>query len=230
MNATSELTDFVQSELSKLSDAEKAVEMAAYMKTEMPFYGVQKPLRATVYKTVFKRFAPVSRSEYEANVAALWGLPKREDKYTALAYAAKFSKFMTFESIPLYERLIREGAWWDFVDDIAVHMVGRVLLQERELLKPVMEQWIVDPDFWIRRSAILAHNRHKKSTDEERLYNHVLLCAHEKEFFIRKAIGWALREYSYANPESVRLFIESNKNVLSSLSVREGLKQLNRQG
>jgi 3-methyladenine DNA glycosylase AlkD len=228
MNQTRALTEYVCTEFRKLSDSSKAVEMAAYMKTDMPFYGVQKPLRVAVYRDLFKRFPATSQRDYEANIRALWNLPMREDKYTALAYATKFKTFMTFESIPLYEQLVREGAWWDFVDDIATHMVGQVLLTERKLTKPVLEQWIDDPDLWIRRTAILAHNRHKKETDEDQLYDHILRRAHEKEFFIRKAIGWALREYSYANPESVRTFIKRHETKLSNLSVREGLKQLNR--
>src|SRR5205814_1691733 len=140
---------------------------------------------------------PRNRNEYEANVLELWKQPYREEKYTALSYAGKFKAFVNIDSVPLYERLIREGAWWDFVDDIATHFVGEVLLRDRQRMKPIMDEWIRDDDMWIRRSALLAHNRHKRETDEEQLYDHILHCADEKEFFIRKAIGWALREYSY---------------------------------
>lgn len=220
------LTKFVQSEFSKLSDPKKAVEMAAYMKTEMPFYGIQKPLRVPVYRELFKRFPAGSQEEYAANVRALWKLPRREEKYAALAYATKFKSFVNTDALPLYEELIREGAWWDFVDDIAIHLVGDVLLNQRNVVKPLMNKWIEDPDLWIRRTALIAHNAHKKQTDEEQLFDHILRCAHEKEFFIRKAIGWALREYSYVQPKSVDRFVRQNADRLSPLSIREGTKRL----
>ncbi len=91
-----------------------------------------------------------------------------------------------------------------------------------------MDQWISDPNMWIRRTGILSQNRHKVETDEKKLFEYCLERAHEKEFFIRKAIGWALREYSYVAPASVEKFLEKNKNVLSPLSLKEGAKQLAR--
>jgi 3-methyladenine DNA glycosylase AlkD len=225
-SSTDEMVRFVAEQFRLHADAQKAAEMAAYMKTEMTFYGVQKPDRIPVYRELKKRFAPGSRKDYEKNVLALWAQPHREEMYAALEYAVSFPEFIAADSLPLYERLVREGAWWDFVDVIAQHLVGAVLLKERAATKPVIERFAGDEDMWIRRTAVLAHNRHKKKTDEKQLFKHCLKLAPEKEFFIRKAIGWALREYSYAEPKAVKLFVTSNQSAFSPLTVREALKRL----
>ena len=230
MNSTTakELADFVHQTHLALADTKKAGAMAAYMKTTMPFYGLAKPQRVPIYKQMKALFPAKSRREYEAGVRALWSLPHREGKYAALVYARQWNPFITAESIPLYEFMIRGGAWWDLVDDIAVHLAGHVYLHERAAVKPVVEAWVGDPDLWIRRTAILIHNKHKKLTDEKQLFAHCLRLAHEKEFFIRKAIGWALRQYSYTNPDSVRRFLKTNEPRFSGLTLREGSKQLMR--
>src|SRR3990167_4757775 len=110
-----EMVAYIQKSISALADKEKAKAMAAYMKTEMPFYGVQKPDRVPIYKVMKKQFVPATQKDYVRNVVALWKLPHREEKYAALEYAVMFDKFICTESMPLYEQLVREGAWWDFV-------------------------------------------------------------------------------------------------------------------
>ncbi|MBY0545711.1 MAG: DNA alkylation repair protein [Candidatus Obscuribacterales bacterium] len=222
------LSKFIQSEFKRAADTDKAPAMAAYMKTEMPFYGIQKPARALVYREMKKRFIPSNRQEYEAGVRALWANTHREDKYAAIEFARQHAAFVRADSLKLYEELVRDGAWWDLVDDIAQSLVGEALRADRTRVKRIMDKWIKDEDMWIRRTAILSHNRHKAETDEEQLFRHCLLVCDEKEFFIRKAIGWALRNYSYTSPKSVKQFIKSNQDVLSPLSIREGLKQIER--
>ena len=224
------VVEFVRSKFEALADPVKAGPMAAYMKTDMPFYGIQKPDRETVHRELKKRFIPSNRREYEAAVRALWELPHREEKYAAIEFAIMHEPFITPASLPLYERLVREGAWWDLVDGVAVVLVGGVLLRERAKVKPLIEEWVEDEDLWIRRTALLAHNKHRKKTDYQQLFDHCLRRAPEKEFFIRKAIGWVLREYSYAEPERVRDFLTNHRCVLSGLSYREGAKQLARSG
>lgn len=225
-----DIVDFVQSELKRLADAEKAPLMAAYMKTDMPFYGVQKPDREPILKTVKKKFPPQSRKEYEKTMLRLWKLPHREEKYLALGYACEFVSLATVDSMKLYERLVREGAWWDLVDVVAPHLIGHLHLTCRPQIAPMMDEWINDNDFWVRRAAILSQLRHKKQTDSKRLFSYCLAQADEKEFFIRKAIGWALREYSYADPVAVKNFLLKNRKRLSNLSFREGAKQLIKSG
>ena len=95
-------------------------------------------------------------------------------------------------------------------------------------MNEILDKWITDENLWIRRSAILAHLKHKENMDQEKLFSYCIQCAHEKEFFIQKAIGWVLREYSKTQPEGVSNFIEENNELLSNLSIREGMKHINR--
>ncbi|MBX3077504.1 DNA alkylation repair protein [Candidatus Obscuribacterales bacterium] len=221
-----DIVDYVQAELAKVADESKAPEMQAYMKTDMPFYGVQKPDRLPIIRGMKANFRPASRSEYEQTIRRLWDLPYREEKYLALNYACEFVSLAEPKTLVLFEALVREGSWWDFVDVIAGHLVGAIYLKYRDEIEQHMDRWIVDDDFWIRRTAILSQMKHKKSTDAKRLFAYCLAQAGEKEFFIRKAIGWALREYSYAEPAAVKKFLLANKNRLSPLSFKEGAKHL----
>jgi 3-methyladenine DNA glycosylase AlkD len=229
-NSADQLAAFVTAQLRAKANADNAGPMAAYMKTSMPFYGVKKPDRVPIHQQMKKRFAPANRREYEAGVRALWRLPHREEKYAAIAFARQSDAFITVDSLPLYERLIREGAWWDLVDDVAVNLAGRAQSKQRHLVRPVMRRWIDDEDLWIRRTALLSQNGHKEKTDQRQLFRHCLQRAGEKEFFIRKAIGWALRDYSYTAPEAVRNFLLAHRERLSGLSFREAAKQLTRAG
>lgn len=211
-----------------MADRSKAASMAAYMKTEMPFYGVQKPDRLPLYRQLARQFAPRSKDSYEENVLALWSQPHREEKYTAIEYAFMFPEFVAPASIPLYESLIRAGSWWDFVDPLAINLVGHALMKERTALAPLLEKWSSDPDLWLRRSALIAQNHYKKQTDEKLLLAICLKLGHEKEFFIAKAIGWALREYSYVAPKTVARFTQEHKDKLAALSIREATRRLPR--
>jgi 3-methyladenine DNA glycosylase AlkD len=228
--SSDQLIAFVSAQFRGLADPAIAGPMAAYMKTSMPFYGIRKPERVPVHREMKKRFAPASRREYEAGVRALWRLPHREEKYAAVVFARQSDPFITVEALPLYERLIREGAWWDLVDEVATRLVGRALFKQRAKVRPVMRRWIDDESLWIRRTALLSQVGHKNETDARQLFGHCLRRAGETEFFIRKAIGWALRDYSYAAPEAVRDFLLANRARLSGLSFREGARQLVRSG
>ncbi len=226
----SKVAKFVSSELASLADKQKAPEMAAYMKTDMPFYGVQKPQREPIARELKRLYRPASLEEYEEVVRELWQLPHREEKYIALDYATTFIALARPETLGLYEDLVRDGQWWDFVDVVAGHLVGILLLNYREQIEPTLDQWIADDDFWIRRTAILSQLKHKKATDADKLFEYCQRCMGEKEFFIRKAIGWALREYSYHNPEAVKKFLHEQEKDLSGLSYREGAKRLKKLG
>jgi 3-methyladenine DNA glycosylase AlkD len=220
------LATYVAAELKLLGDSRKAVEMAAYMKTTMPFYGVQKPDRIPIIRHLKLQYKPTSLKQYKENIACLWQQPHREEKYIAINYAELFPEYVSEDSIPLYERMIREGAWWDFVDAISTNLVGEAYLKELDTLRPIMEKWSQDKDMWIRRASILSHLYHKKDTDHEFLFGLCAKLAHEKEFFIQKGIGWALREYSKTNPKAVKKFLREKKRILAPLSYREGAKHL----
>lgn len=217
---------FVAGELDELANPQKAAAMAAYMKTDMPFYGVQKKARDGVYEEMLRRFPVGSRREYTTAVVELWQRPHREEKYLAVGLAKAYSQYQTVGSLPLYRKLIVEGAWWDFVDEIAINLVGAVWLRHRERTTPMIERWVDDDDMWLRRSAIVGQLKHKTETDEALLFDFCLRRAGEREFFIRKAIGWALREYAKTAPDAVRAFVTSHEEVWSGLTFREATKHL----
>ncbi len=200
--------------------------MAAYMKTTMPFYGVSGPARRAIGRELSGRFPPADPGAYREGVLALWALRHREEKYLAIAYARAFPRMVSATELPLYRRLVVEGGWWDFVDEIAVHLVGHTVRTEPDTAWQVVDGWADDPDMWLRRAAILCQNRSREATDTRRLFDFCLRCAAEKEFFIRKAIGWALRDYAWTDPDAVRRFLDEHGDELSSLSVREASKHL----
>jgi 3-methyladenine DNA glycosylase AlkD len=208
------------------ADPDKAALMAAYMKSEIPFYGVQKPGRKTILRDLVAAFAPVDGEDYRHQVAALWSGEHREEKYLAIGYARHFHRHVELSSLELYGQMIIEGAWWDFVDEIASHLIGTLVLDHRPAMRPVLEEWIESPDMWLRRTAILGQLRHKDRTDADMLFDFCLRRAHEDEFFIRKAIGWALREYAKTDPDRVREFLATHGESLSPLSRREASKHL----
>jgi len=227
---TKELARFVTSRFADLADPDKAGPMGRYMKTDMPFYGVQSGVRAGVYREMKRLFIPKSREEYEGAVLALWALPHREEKYAAIEYASQHDAWIDARSLDLYGWIVCDGAWWDFVDAVAIRLVGTAYLKDRPGVRPVMEAWVEDGDLWIRRAAILSQLKHGSETDHDQLFRFCLRRAPDTAFFIRKAIGWALREYSKTSPERVARFLANHRDRLSGLSVREGARQLVRSG
>lgn len=216
----------MSAELAALANPENAAAMAAYMKTDMPFFGVKRPDCSQIFKESMRRYPVETRADYESAVRAFWAQPRREEKYMAINLSRAVPRYISPPSLPLYRKLIVEGAWWDFVDEVAAHLVGTLLLEHRERVAPVMEQWIDHPDMWLRRSALLAHLRHKDQTDEAILFDHCLRRAAEREFFIRKAIGWVLRQYARTAPDAVREFVMEHRDAWSGLTFREATKHL----
>jgi 3-methyladenine DNA glycosylase AlkD len=222
----SDLVDFVRSSLDARANPEKAAGMQAYMKTDMPFFGVQKPGRVGILRDIKSRFAPRTHAEYLESAAALWELPHREEKYLAQGFAVAFPRHIVPDSLPLYRRFIVEGAWWDFVDETATHMIRELVMSHPEEIWPVVEGWVVGENMWLRRAAILCQVGAKTSTDSDRLFSFCTGRAHESEFFIRKAIGWALRDYARTDPDAVARFVTDHRAELSPLSVREASKHI----
>ena len=153
--------------------------------------------------------------------------PSRANPLIAtIAIARAWRAHITAESLPLYLHMVRDGAWWDLVDEIASHLIGEVWLKERAVVEPLADTWVEDEHLWIRRVAIIGQLRHKEHTDADRLFRYCASLAHEREFFIRKAIGWALRQYGRTDPDAVRAFVHAQGDHLSGLSRREALKNL----
>lgn len=226
MTKVADSVALVREALTAAADPEKARAMARYMKTDMPFYGVQKPGRAPILRQLRREFPPADRNEYEALVLALWGLPHREEKYLAQGVAAAFPEFVVPASFPIYERFVVEGAWWDFVDDTATHLIRHLVLEFGEQTWPLVDRWNEDDDMWRRRSSLICQVGARERTDVDRLFRYCLARADETEFFIRKAIGWALRDYAYVDPEAVAGFVSSHRGRLSGLSFREATKHI----
>ena len=220
------VVEIAQRRLSEAADPAKAGPMAAYMKTEMPFYGVQKRGRTPIVRELVRTCPPASRREYEANIGALWQLDHREEKYLALGYARTFDEYVDRSSIPLFQRLVIEGAWWDLVDETAIKLVGRTLAKDRPGVTPVVEAWVVDEDLWLRRSSIICQVGHKDDVDQSLLARACEANLSDEDFFIRKAIGWALRDHARVAPDWVAAFCEAHRGELSNLSYREATKHL----
>jgi 3-methyladenine DNA glycosylase AlkD len=219
-------TEFVAASLSATANPEKAVGMQAYMKTDMPFYGVQKPARVKILGELAARFPPSDRDDYESLILALWALPHREEKYLAQGVATHFGEFVVPGSMPIYKRFITEGQWWDFVDEASTHMVRRLIRDHPGPTWVEVDRWIDDSDMWLRRAAIICQIGLKERTDRERLFRFCEQRMDEKEFFVRKAIGWALREYAKTDPHAVAGFVSAHRDQLSGLSYREATKHI----
>lgn len=226
MGIADEAVVFVRSQLEGRANPAKAGPMAAYMKTDMPFFGVQKAGRTPIVRALVDRFAPTDRTQYEMVVRALWKQSHREEKYVAIDYAESFPDFIDTRSVPLYRDIIVDGAWWDFVDRVAAHLVGGALQVDRPDVTATLRAWIDDPIMWLRRTAIIAQLTHKDTTDTGLLADACLANLDDTEFFIRKAIGWALRQYAKTDPDWVRVFVAEHGDAMSGLTRREAMKHL----
>ncbi len=202
-----------------------ASQQSAYMKNLFPFLGIKKPERSLIQKELFKAYPVTSEADLITLMSLLWEMPEREYQMAALDLAYSLRKLWTPEIFPHFERLIRTKSWWDSVDTLASKLVGS-LVRKYPSLQSTMDRWIEDDYMWIRRSAIIYQLSYKQDTDTQRLFAYCKQRAHEKEFFIRKAIGWSLRQYAHTNPEAIRVFIEGEKSSLSPLSYREAAKHL----
>ena len=203
---------------------EQAGPMGKYMKDLFPFLGIKTPERKALTKTFFQQTNLLKEPFSEEFVISLWELPEREYQYIALDYLSKLSKQLGKHQIELLEQLLITKSWWDTVDMIAQHLVGKIAAQYKEIIPEVIEAWAISDNMWLRRTALLFQLKYKEATDEGLLYRYIVANADSKEFFIQKAIGWALREYSKTNPDSVKQFI--SKHTLANLSIREGSKYL----
>lgn len=225
---TAGLVALAHTRLAEAADAANAAKMQAYLKTEQPMYGTRRPDQKPIGRELKATFVPEDAAAWRAGVEALWAEPQRELQYAAIDYARGFARrrFLTPDTLPLWERLAREGAWWDLVDEIAVHLVGGVVARHRAASREVLDRWIADDDLWVRRTAILAQIHHKGDTDVEQLFGYCLAQADDPTFWIRKAIGWALRQHARTDPDAVRAFLAAHGDRLSGLSRREASKHL----
>jgi len=232
------LVRLVKEEFQKVADFEKAKDMKRYVKTTMPMYGVMRLQRSAVEKEVYRfidkevsRLQPLTDDWYPEAVTILWNLPHREEKYLAIDLALHYKRHIALEHLGLYESMLREGfMWWDLVDPIAVNLIGKLTRDHAQPMEPTLREWIQDDNIWVRRTAILAQLKLKEQTNGDMLFEFCRQRMHEKDFFIRKASGWALREYSKSNPQAVMDFLREEKSNMPGLTYREASKVLRKQG
>ncbi|MEV4017202.1 DNA alkylation repair protein [Nonomuraea angiospora] len=213
--------------LQEAAEPGKAESMRTYMKSTMPFLGVQAVRRRAALRRVFAEHRLDTAPEWRRAVLALWREAEyREERYAAVELSGYhlYRDYQTLYTVPMYEEMIVTGAWWDLVDELATHRVGGLLTTYPDSMRPLMLEWAHDRDLWKRRTAILSQNRFKERTDTALLYACIEPSLSDNDFFARKAIGWALREYSKTNPGEVLRYV--NAKGLTGLSRREALKNI----
>jgi 3-methyladenine DNA glycosylase AlkD len=228
-----DLVEELRRRIAEAADPGRAPKMQAYMKSELPFRGVSSvPLRAITRDVVGTLPLP-DRAAWQSAVLSLWDeAAYREERYAALAVAGhrRYREHRDPAALELYRHLVVTGAWWDLVDTIAAHHVREILERFPAEVTPVLEHWAVDDDLWLRRTAMLSQLGRKDATDVDllrrALESNLEDSPHGREFFIRKALGWALRDYARTDPAWVRAFVTEHGAKLSGLSRREALKHL----
>ncbi len=203
-------------------DNGKKKQMEAYMKNKFAFFGIPQPLRKTLLKDIKSKMKIEWNQETKALINLLWESEEREMQYIAMDIIKPFVKKLNKSDLNWVENLITQKSWWDTVDFLATHLVGHIISKDDEIESYALSR-ISSDNMWIQRTALLFQLKYKSKTDWDLLQSVILITETSNEFFIRKAQGWALREYSKTNPLAVRTFVENNPQ-LSGLTRREALK------
>ena len=215
--------------LQEEGDPIKAPVMQAYMKSAMPYHGVPTPLLRQVCKATFADVRFETASQWRAQVLDLWRDARfREERHAALYLAGdkRGKPFQTLSAMKMYDELIVTGAWWDYVDEIASHRIGPILKDFPAPMRRKMLSWSKSNNLWKRRSAIICQLGFKAETDLELLYACIEPSLGSSEFFLQKAIGWALRQYAWIDGDEIKKYVRLNRTRLKALSCREALKNL----
>ncbi len=214
----------IKNEFRKHANPEIASGQKAYMKNRFEFFGVQAPVRKEIQKRFLSKEMLPPKDEVAGIVRELWDMPERELQYFAMELFWKFRRQLEEQDIELMEFMVAHKSWWDTVDMISGRLMGEYFLKFPDKRKPYVDKWLNSGNMWLQRSAILFQLNHKDKTDTELLAFVINAMNGTGEFFIDKAIGWALRNYSKTNPEWVKGF--AKKTELSKLSRREALRLL----
>ncbi|MCK5050253.1 MAG: DNA alkylation repair protein [Candidatus Cloacimonetes bacterium] len=201
--------------------------MAKYMKNLFPYLGIKTPLRKELFRDFIKENGLPEITELKQIILDLWDLPEREFQYIAIGILKKFTKKWDEDFIDLFEQLIITKSWWDSVDGLASWMVGEHFIRFPHLRDKYIDRWMRSGNMWLQRTCLLFQLGYKDKTDEMLMGSIIMSLNGNKEFFINKAIGWILREYSKTDSQAVIKFVENNK--LAPLSKREALKWLKNQ-
>jgi 3-methyladenine DNA glycosylase AlkD len=216
----------IEQALTPLANGEKAVGMRAYLKDQFDFLGIAAPVRRAAIKALPK--AAFTADELLDLAKKLWKKPQREYRYTAIDLLRQHNRLLQIEHLPQLQQLALNKPWWETIDGLSV-VIGNIIRHAREQdcnAQKITDEWLHHDSFWQRRIAMLHQLGWRLDTDSERLFHYADTLASENEFFIRKAIGWALRNYARWNPQAVKRYVKRNEQHLSGLSVREALKHL----
>lgn len=212
--------------LAKHANPASSESMAAYMKNKFRFLGLKKPQIQALIKPLIADLVKSNGQNYQEHILALWELPEREYQYVAMDLLWKARKHWSEEHVTFCEGLVISKSWWDTVDFLAVRALGSYLMDKPDVLREKVYEWTASPNMWLNRTAILVQLKYKDKTDSDLLMHAIEAHMHSKEFFHQKAIGWALREYAYIDPDWVKAVCDTLP--LSNLSRREALKHQNK--
>lgn len=200
--------------------------MSKYMKNKFPYYGISSVPRKAIQSEFLKKYGFPSIDTLNNITLELWNADQREYQYFAMELVEKMMKKADNNAINLYEYMIVNRSWWDTVDLIAARIVGSHFKKFPELILPLTQEWMDSENIWLQRTCLLFQLKYKKQTDTNLLYGFIVRLANSNEFFIKKAIGWVLREYSKTNPEAVIQFV--NNHYISPFSKKEAFKVIER--
>ncbi|MFZ4155075.1 DNA alkylation repair protein [Streptomyces pseudogriseolus] len=207
------------------ADPGQAAVMRAYMKDVAPFLGLKTPVRRALSRTVEAGLPRPSEADCAAVALRCWELLEREYHYFAVDHLRRHVGRCSSGFLPVARHLLTTVPWWDTVDLLAAHVVGPLVAADPALTAE-MDRWSTDDDMWLVRTALLHQLRYRERTDTGRLFGYCLRQSGHPDFFVRKAIGWALREYAKTDPDAVRGFLAREGDRFAPLSVREALKNI----
>lgn len=216
--------DDLRDVFSKHADRAKASAMSTYMKGHFSFHGIQKPLRSELQKPFIQEFKKQKIDECHSIIEKLWMQEEREYQYTAMESLMAVKKKWTPATYDLAEKLIVTKSWWDTVDLLAARVAGHFLLKYPVEFREMMIAYSLSENIWLNRTALISQLFAKDKTDTSLFETAFLNCHHKKDFFIQKAIGWALRQYSSTDPEFVKRFVAVN--AISGIAGREALRKI----
>jgi 3-methyladenine DNA glycosylase AlkD len=208
-------------------DPVRAVQMKKYMKDQFDFFGIGTPARRAMMSAHIREYGWPDWSGIEEITRSLWEMNERECQSTVIDLLNRMKKKLGPDKLPLMEYLITTKSWWDTVDGVAGWLVGTILQRYPEHIKPLTTRWMDSENIWLQRACLLFQLQYKKDTDLDLMYGFIGRLSDHKSFWIRKSIGWVLREYSKTDPQTVQQYVDAHPE-LSGLSKREALKIINR--
>jgi 3-methyladenine DNA glycosylase AlkD len=220
-----ELLDRLVATYSPAGDPVRAVSTRAYMRDQFPFLGMLTAQRRLLSRGVAAALPHPTEEDLRTVALRCWELPEREYQYFACDWLRQHVAVCGAGFLATVRTLVTTKSWWDTVDPLAARVVGPIVTRHPTTLS-TMDDWAMDDNLWLARTAILHQLTYRERTDPDRLFRYCLARCGHRDFFVRKAIGWALREYGKTDPDAVRRFVRANAANLSGLSVREAMKNL----